>query len=234
MKFSSNLFIVGNNCNGNCYYCYTRNKQLPSILDKHFNEFLNFETYIYIIKKMDCAYVTITGHNCDPIQYNYLLDLAKYLQNKIRISIRLETNGYLLSRLKDSIGIFDNINWSIKGLNDLNSHKISLSTMKDLNKNNNIAISIVVTPENYNTIIDDIIEINLQTNIKKFYLRPNLIDKEENIFYDKVIEEISKRVLDNIEIYPIYNTIKLKNNKINYYGTGDILINKFLINLYEM
>ena len=69
------------------------------------------------------------------------------------------------------------------------------------------------------------------TTVNKFYLRRNYLDDMVEYLYNGVLEMIPYDLKDNI--IPMYNSMGITNNKINYYSSGDILFNEFLIDIYK-
>jgi len=230
-NYSSNFFIMGNNCNNNCYYCYSKQKILDDTSSKYYTEFNGFDTYINNLISHNVQYITITGHNYDPFQYKYLYDLIHYLKNSLGYPIRLETNGCLFHNNINILGTFDIINLSIKSLNNsacrsiCGYNSLSIDNIKYINAYNNVSISVVINKYNYNTIIDDINHIWLNTNINRFYLRPDFLDNNSKIYYNFVLK-YSEYLDKNIIINGLYES---KTIKINYYSTGSLLIGKFLL-----
>jgi len=230
--YSSNFFIVGNNCNNNCYYCYSKQKILNDTSLKHYTEFNEFDNYINTATLHDIQYITITGHNYDPLQYKHLRDLVCYFKDSLGFRIRLETNGYLFNNNINIFDKFDVINLSIKSLNNSACRSIcgcsslSINDIKCINTHNNVSISIVVNKYNYNTIINDINRIWINTGINKFFIRPDFLDRNSRLYYDFVIKH-SNSFNENIIINGLYES---KTIKINYYSIGLTLIGKFLIN----
>ena len=159
----ANINLLGK-CNADCYFCLGKDiaEELSgkNQLNVYYRNWKNFAKFLNLCKDNNIDKLYLTGQTADGLQYTYLRDIIKDLQNDgFKIGVR--TNGYLAhSKMQHINEMNDGIGYSIHTLKpEVNKIIMGRSDIPNWNKiipesGPSVRISIVLNRYNYMELID--------------------------------------------------------------------------------
>jgi MoaA/NifB/PqqE/SkfB family radical SAM enzyme len=205
--------IISPSCHLFCWFCKGRSKRSPQeIREQEIKVYKN----LIDLKNRGIKHIIISG--ADPIEYEYIVELAKYIKQQGFQNINLSTHGTRLSNLSFAKKL------SFSGINSLRipiygskakvhdsitrtkgSFKEVIKGIKNIKKINpkiNIEISCLIMKQNKDDILNVVKFVKNDLKIKNFYLSvPCIVEnyesfyipfKELKIYLEKIYKEALK------------------------------------------
>lgn len=238
----ANINLLGV-CNANCYFCLGKDIETELFglnhLNIHFLKWKNFLTFVNFCKASDINKLYITGQTADGLQYEYLDELVDFLQNNLKFSVGVRTNGILaLEKMSTINKMTAGIGYSIHTINkDTNYHIMGSYVMPNWDKiiplsGKNVRISIVLGRYNINEFFDLVKYISGFSNVK--YIQVRRISTETRLDLLREDIELYEQFYNEFKItYPEYDQFylasrhKLYGKEIDFWRTVETNINSF-------
>jgi len=255
----ANINLLGV-CNANCYFCLGKDiaKQLKGKkqLNVHFTKWKNFEYFLEQCRENNIKKLYLTGQTADGLQYEYLNELIKFLQNNDFL-VGVRTNGYLAEEKMDAIELMkDEIGYSIHTL-DPQKNKIIMgrSDLPNWNKiipasGENVRISIVLNRYNIDEFDDLVkfaasfdnvryIQVRRISTETRLHLLQEDIDLYEEFYNDFRLKHEQTGQFYLAEQYKMYGkevnfwrTVETTCNSLNYFTDGTCSNEYFIVEGY--
>jgi MoaA/NifB/PqqE/SkfB family radical SAM enzyme len=261
----ANINLLGA-CNLDCFFCL--GKDLPELKQFDTNqtpplELPNFGKFLKMVEKNDIKKIYITGLNTDPLMYEYLDDMVRYLQEEHGFFVGIRTNGILADEKMDSINRCDSVGYTLLSLHQsmfeqiTGSHNVPDWSWLFFGTTTRYRVSIVVTK--FNVIhLDSMIGFIKKHGFPEYIqLRRVASDKHSDILkphmqaFDFAADCIELMALADqrytIDLYEgakviksegapdivLWETVATTANSMNYFSDGTISEDYFIIEGYE-
>lgn len=198
--------LFSGKCNSKCPTCigkYSEFVGIPENLD--LKELRGLEKFVRKAKEEGIKYISLSGINADPQQYQFGRELIQTLRESLPdADLSIHTNGRNILRKLDEFNSYDRATLSFPSFNSNSYRKIMGTEQIDIGnivKSSIIPIKLSMLLTEYNQEeVRDYIRQSKKLGINRIAIR-KLVDKEDEI--DVLEEEISTKQIFGNPIYQI-------------------------------